>query len=263
MDRIMEQYNPGAIFLQCGADSLVGDRLGTFNLSIKGHGKCVEYMKSFGRPLLVTGGGGYTIRNVARCWAYETALCLDEQLRNELPYNDYFEYFAPDHNLHISPSNMENLNNPEYLSKIKERLLENLRHVPAAPGVQIGGAAQTAPRDPMVTDDRDDENDDPDDRKPQRKSDARIRPSNDYGPDEGDMAHRDRSSGEVKAEGITDKDGEEGKEAEKEGEEVAVKEEEKADGEDKAAQAKEDAKEEEEPAQPAEQAGEDKEDADG
>ena len=44
----------------------------------------MEYMKSFGRPLLVTGGGGYTIRNVARCWAYETALCLDEQLRNEV-----------------------------------------------------------------------------------------------------------------------------------------------------------------------------------
>ncbi len=55
---------------------------------------------------------GYTIRNVARCWAYETAVCLDEQLRNELPYNDYYEYFAPDHHLHISPSNMENLNTP-------------------------------------------------------------------------------------------------------------------------------------------------------
>jgi len=26
MRRIMEQYQPGAIFLQCGADSLVGDR---------------------------------------------------------------------------------------------------------------------------------------------------------------------------------------------------------------------------------------------
>ena len=60
--------------------SLVRNRLGTFNLSIKGHGKCVEFMKSFGKPLLVVGGGGYTIRNVARCWAYETALALDEQV---------------------------------------------------------------------------------------------------------------------------------------------------------------------------------------
>ena len=52
------------------------------------------------------GGGGYTIRNVARCWAYETALCLGEPLRNELPYNDYWEYYAPDYTLHIRESNM-------------------------------------------------------------------------------------------------------------------------------------------------------------
>jgi histone deacetylase 1/2 len=45
-----------------------------------------------------------------------------EQLRNELPYNDYYEYFAPDHHLHISPSNMENLNQPDYLNKIRERI---------------------------------------------------------------------------------------------------------------------------------------------
>ena len=32
------RYQPGAIVLQCGADSLCGDRLGSFNLSLKGHG---------------------------------------------------------------------------------------------------------------------------------------------------------------------------------------------------------------------------------
>jgi len=57
-------------------------------------------------PTLLVGGGGYTIRNVARCWAYETALCLGEPLRNELPYNDYWEYYAPDYTLHIRESNM-------------------------------------------------------------------------------------------------------------------------------------------------------------
>jgi acetoin utilization deacetylase AcuC-like enzyme len=34
--KIMEVYQPGAVVLQCGADSLSGDRLGCFNLSIKG-----------------------------------------------------------------------------------------------------------------------------------------------------------------------------------------------------------------------------------
>lgn len=68
MNQVMESFRPSAVVLQCGADSLAGDRLGSFNLSIKGHGECVAFMKSFNVPLVVLGGGGYTIRNVARCW---------------------------------------------------------------------------------------------------------------------------------------------------------------------------------------------------
>lgn len=34
--KVVETYRPGAIVLQCGADSLAGDRLGCFNLSIDG-----------------------------------------------------------------------------------------------------------------------------------------------------------------------------------------------------------------------------------
>ncbi|RXM93401.1 Proto-oncogene tyrosine-protein kinase LCK [Acipenser ruthenus] len=35
MSKVMEMYQPSAILLQCGADSLSGDRLGCFNLTIK------------------------------------------------------------------------------------------------------------------------------------------------------------------------------------------------------------------------------------
>ena len=59
---VMETYQPSAIVLQCGADSLSGDRLGCFNLTLKGHAKCVEFMKKYNLPLLLLGGGGYTIR---------------------------------------------------------------------------------------------------------------------------------------------------------------------------------------------------------
>ncbi len=84
-----------------------------------GHAKCVDFVKKHNLPLLLLGGGGYTIRNVARCWTYETAVALGNDIANELPYNDYFEYFGPDFKLHISPSNMANQNTPEYLDKIK------------------------------------------------------------------------------------------------------------------------------------------------
>merc|ERR1719204_1005677 len=87
ISKVMETYQPSAIVLQCGADSLSGDRLGCFNLTLKGHAKCVEFMKKYNLPLLLLGGGGYTIRNVARCWTYETAVALNCEIANELPYN--------------------------------------------------------------------------------------------------------------------------------------------------------------------------------
>ncbi|KAI5935956.1 Histone deacetylase 2 [Manis javanica] len=159
ISKVMEMYQPSAVVLQCGADSLSRDRLGCFNLTVKGHAKCVEVGKTFSLPLLMLGGGGYTIRNVARWWTYETAVALDCEIPNELPYNDYFEYFGPDFKLHISPSNMPNQNTPEYLEKIKQRLFENLRMLPHAPGTQM----QALPAD-AVLEDSGDEDGDPDKR---------------------------------------------------------------------------------------------------
>lgn len=44
------------VLLPTGADSLSGDRLGCFNLSIGGHAEAVRIMKAFNLPMLVTGG---------------------------------------------------------------------------------------------------------------------------------------------------------------------------------------------------------------
>ncbi|CAJ0574494.1 unnamed protein product, partial [Mesorhabditis spiculigera] len=137
MQRVMDSYRPGAVVLQCGADSLTGDRLGCFNLTLRGHGKCVEFLKTFGVPLMLLGGGGYTIRNVSRCWTYETSVALGAEISNELPYNDYFEYFGPDFKLHIQPGSMTNQNTREYLEKTQIRIFEHLRELPAAPSVQM------------------------------------------------------------------------------------------------------------------------------
>ncbi|EGD78929.1 Hdac1 protein [Salpingoeca rosetta] len=136
MDHIMQFYDPGAVVLQCGADSLAGDRLGCFNLSLKGHAKCVEHMKSYNKPLLLLGGGGYTIRNVARCWTYETSVALGTEISDELPFNDYYEYFGPDFRLHITPGNAENFNSKQDIDQIIGTIMSNLKSSQATPGVQ-------------------------------------------------------------------------------------------------------------------------------
>merc|ERR1719433_34533 len=140
ISKVMESYQPGAIVLQCGADSLTDDRLGCFNLTLDGHGECVKYVKSFNIPLLVLGGGGYTIRNVARCWTNETAICLDTEISNDIPHNEYYEYFFPDFKLNIPPSNRENKNTRQSLEKTKNTILEILRDLPNSPSVQFHDA---------------------------------------------------------------------------------------------------------------------------
>lgn len=92
---VMEWYRPEAVVLQCGGDSLSGDRLGCFNLSMRGHANCVNYVKSFNLPTLILGGGGYTMRNVARTWAFETGILVGDSLGSDLPYNDYYEVSLP------------------------------------------------------------------------------------------------------------------------------------------------------------------------
>lgn len=131
--QLIDWYKPGAILLQCGSDSLTGDRLGCFNLTIDGHAECVRYVKTFGIPMLVTGGGGYTVRNVSRCWAYETAVLLDQEVNPDLPYTEYFGYYGPNYSLKIQPSNMKNDNTNEELHDMTTKIFENIRQAPYPP----------------------------------------------------------------------------------------------------------------------------------
>jgi acetoin utilization deacetylase AcuC-like enzyme len=130
-------FRPTAILLQCGADSLVHDRLGCFNLSTKGHGECVRFVKSFGIPLLVCGGGGYTKTSVARCWAYETAVLLDVDIDDCLPETDYSTLFRPTGKLHLVPEPVPNKNSESYLQNLTMHVMENIRHLPGAPSVEM------------------------------------------------------------------------------------------------------------------------------
>lgn len=136
-------YAPTAVVLQCGADSLGHDRLGCFNLNIKGHGQCVSFVKSFGIPLLVVGGGGYTPRNVARAWAHETSICIgaDKTLSSELPeMTPHREAFRKE-GMTLFPNlggwRNANLNTRAEMDKILRSVKEQLSYIRGAPSVQM------------------------------------------------------------------------------------------------------------------------------
>lgn len=171
IQHVVDWYKPGAIVLQCGADSLSGDKLGCFNLSMKGHANCVAFVKKLNLPLLILGGGGYTMRNVARAWCYETGVAVGQEVGPDMPFNDYYEYFGPDYKLDVKASNMDNANTTEYLSKIKQQVFENLSRSKGAPSVQM----QPVPRDLDLSEDED--LDDPEKRVPRKSSFSLCEPN--------------------------------------------------------------------------------------
>jgi len=131
MKEVIDRFKPEAIQLQCGADSLCGDRLGLFNISIRGHGECVKYIKSFGIPIVMIGGGGYSLRNVARCWTYETSVALGCEIPNEIPQNEYSMYYHPANKIHVQVSNQENMNTRGEIEEHTKKILDNLKKVSA------------------------------------------------------------------------------------------------------------------------------------
>jgi histone deacetylase 1/2 len=135
----------------------------------------VAFVKSFNVPTLVLGGGGYTLRNVPRCWAYETAVLLDTPVKDTLPFNDYFEYYGPDYRLHLPVSNMANLNSPRYLDDVKMNVLKVLDGCDIAPSAPILTGADGTTQVPSIFNmDAGSANEGNPDARPTKNSDASI-----------------------------------------------------------------------------------------
>ncbi|CEH12470.1 histone deacetylase [Ceraceosorus bombacis] len=201
LQHIMDWYRPGAVVLQCGADSLAGDKLGCFNLSMRGHAECVRFMQSFGVPLICLGGGGYTVRNVARTWTYETGLMLGKELPEDLPFNEYIQYFGPEYKLDVPPTSMDNQNTREYLEGLVKKIVENLRCLNPAPSV---GMHETPAHsiNPADMDLEDDDESDLDQRITQRLRDAHVeRFGDELSGDEGSSSDEGGRGSEMGAEG--------------------------------------------------------------
>eukprot|EP00892_Ulva_mutabilis_P003148 jgi/Ulvmu1/12834/UM098_0016.1 len=137
--KIIDVYDPGAIVLQCGADSLAADRLGNFSMTISGHCDAVKHTMKFQRPLLITGGGGYTKSNVARCWTNETAALVQKEISPRLPPCQYDEYFSvkdQDPTLRLKYSGekpCENMNKAEDINRLHTKIMRRLEDIRTKP----------------------------------------------------------------------------------------------------------------------------------
>jgi acetoin utilization protein AcuC len=65
---ILRAYQPGALVVEFGMDTLAGDPLTHLALTNQAHVELIPLILSLGVPTLVTGGGGYHVENTLRGW---------------------------------------------------------------------------------------------------------------------------------------------------------------------------------------------------
>jgi len=124
---IMSTFSPDCIVVQCGADSIVGDHLGGFNLTPKAISECLKDILSNNIPVLILGGGGYNLPNVARCWTKLTAGVVGVELDEDIPDEDhYFTEYGPDFQIEISPGCVRNKNSQEHIDNIISAIKQNI-----------------------------------------------------------------------------------------------------------------------------------------
>ena len=91
------KFNPEAVVLQFGADAHWADPLAHLMLSSQGWMKAVDKLLALseGVPVVVTGGGGYNLKTVARLWTMIAARCAGQELPNAVPTDYAREYGIP------------------------------------------------------------------------------------------------------------------------------------------------------------------------
>ncbi|KAM6909160.1 LOW QUALITY PROTEIN: histone deacetylase 8 [Xenentodon cancila] len=129
LQEVRAQFNPEAIVMQLGADTMAGDPMCSFNMTPVGVGKCLQYVLQWQLPTLLLGGGGYNLANTARCWTYLTAAVLGKTLSSEIPDHEFFTEYGPDYSLEISPSCRPDRNDSKHLDQVIHTIKGNLKNV--------------------------------------------------------------------------------------------------------------------------------------
>jgi hypothetical protein len=65
--------------------------------------------------------------------------CKAHHVEIDIPVNEYYEYFGPDHKLDVKSSNVDDMNTGPYLERVKRIVMENLRQIGGPPSVQMQG----------------------------------------------------------------------------------------------------------------------------
>lgn len=84
---LIRAFDPDVIVVEIGMDALAGDPLAHLHLSNNAYADVLERVRSLGKPILATGGGGYHVDNTVRGWALAwSVLCGDQEHHDAMSF---------------------------------------------------------------------------------------------------------------------------------------------------------------------------------
>ncbi|WP_455370089.1 acetoin utilization protein AcuC, partial [[Eubacterium] cellulosolvens] len=95
----LRSYEPEIILLQSGADSHKGDPLTHLSITVKTYYEIASWLHKFvhemcSGKIMIFGGGGYLLSNVARCWVKVLSVFLEKELSTKIPdeWQKYYKF---------------------------------------------------------------------------------------------------------------------------------------------------------------------------
>lgn len=85
LPRVVDAVRPSEIVLQAGCDAHFWDPLGHLRVTTQEWRGAVRAVRDLGLPLVMTGGGGYDLRNVPRMWVGAVADLAGQELPPHIP----------------------------------------------------------------------------------------------------------------------------------------------------------------------------------
>jgi len=77
-------FKPDVFVFELGADALAGDPLAHLYLTNNVYVEIINYLLSFNKPILMTGGGGYNLNNTVRAWALAWSILCGADIDKEI-----------------------------------------------------------------------------------------------------------------------------------------------------------------------------------
>ena len=83
---VLSSFCPDIVFMQLGVDAMTRDPLAHLRLTTRSLVHVIERVRElFTGPIMATGGGGYEMDTVARCWTLVWGIMTDQEVPDELP----------------------------------------------------------------------------------------------------------------------------------------------------------------------------------